>query len=732
MLDPKTTLAADPAAIRRDLEYMTRHWHQLSERPMLEIRALGEGMQTQIGKFALDWMDDAIEFAVGMNRLGRNVYAVRNPIRERSSGAASDTDIIAARYLWADCDDPIAAGNVLRFDGPKWTAAVKTGTIPDTRAHVYWELSEWCHDLDQWRAMQTTIAAHFASDPAVINPSRIMRVAGTITYPAAKKRERGYVSELVTLNTDYNEPRLPVTLEQMARVFGSLQPARQTLSQQAVARVAAPPGAFQIDTGNAGPSLDRERVTIQALSGQDWHNAVIRLVASYVAKGLSDTEIHALTQPLTLAGYTGDQTAQEVQTAIDGARRKGFTPEPKPADPQVQAMQVQAETAEEAAWPTLYDFFDEAALAPRQWVYAKHYLRRFVSVLASAGGIGKTSMQIVEALAICTGRPLLGEEVKEQCNVWIINLEDPMDEMQRRILAAMRHYGITPEEVRGKLFVDAGRDFSLTFAVQTREGVTPNTALVAHLIKKIPERKIGAVFIDPFVGAHLINENDNMAVNAVVGQIRQVADETNCAIGLVHHIRKGNGEDATIDSVRGAGSLIGAARAARVINRVSEDDAIKLGVNPREALGIFRVDDGKANLAPPAASAVFRRMEGVQIANGEWVGVATPFDLPDEWQGMSDETVNDILRIIDLGIPDADGNEEYYSLHAQSKDRWVGNVITSYAFDNSDDIKTSAQAKTIIQRWLKEGLIQEVDYMSAKQRKERKGVQSAGRVGEQK
>ena len=90
------------------------------------------------------------------------------------------------------------------------------------------------------------------------------------------------------------------------------------------------------------------------------------------------------------------------------------------------------------------------------------------------------------------------------------------------------------------------------------------------------------------------------------------------------------------------------------------------------------------------------------------------------------------LPIPEIPGPDADGNEEYYSLHAQSKDRWVGNVITTYAFDNSDDIKTSAQAKTIIQRWLKEGLIQEVDYMSAKQRKERKGVQSAGRVGEQK
>ena len=89
--------------------------------------------------------------------------------------------------------------------------------------------------------------------------------------------------------------------------------------------------------------------------------------------------------------------------------------------------------------------FDEAAIEPRQWLYGKHYLRRFVSVLASAGGVGKTSMQIVEALAMVTGRPLLGEEVHAPCKVWLINLEDPMDEMQRRILAAMRFYDIKPE-----------------------------------------------------------------------------------------------------------------------------------------------------------------------------------------------------------------------------------------------------------------------------------------------
>lgn len=393
-----------------------------------------------------------------------------------------------------------------------------------------------------------------------------------------------------------------------------------------------------------------------------------------------------------------------------------------------EATQDAPQTVSE--WPTPYDDFDEASIEPRQWIYGNHYLRSFVSVLASAGGIGKTSLQIVEALAICTGKPLLGEPVKQQCNVWIVNLEDPMDEMKRRVLAAMRHYGIKPDEVRGKLFIDAGRDFSLIFAAQTREGVIPNDALVAHLKAKIPEREIGCVFIDPFVGAHQINENDNMAVNSVVAQIREVADETRCAIGLVHHIRKGNGQDADIDSVRGAGSLIGAARAARVINRVSEKDALELGVKPDEAIGLFRVDDGKANLAPPAINAVYRRMCGVQIANGEWVGVAVPFELPDEWSGLTDAVINTILGQIDAGIQNVEG-EEYYSLRPQDKARWVGQLIVDYPFSRAEDFKSEGQAKQIIKAWLQSGLLEEITYHSATQRKDRKGVTSTGRVGEQ-
>jgi hypothetical protein len=417
-------------------------------------------------------------------------------------------------------------------------------------------------------------------------------------------------------------------------------------------------------------------------------------------------------------------------TAASEAPASAISAEDDAAPPEIPDAPADAPDAA-PDWPSLYDMFDEASIEPRKWIYAHHYLRSFVSVLASAGGIGKTSLQIVEALAIVTGRPLLGEEVKERTNVWIVNLEDPLEEIQRRVLASMRQYGINKSEVEGRLFVNAGRDFSLKFGIQTRDGVLPNTKLVEYLCKKIPEKQIGCVFIDPFVGAHNINENDNMAVNAIVAEIRRVADETKCAIGLVHHIRKGNGEDASIDSVRGAGSLIGAARAARVINRVSEDDAMKLGVEPDKAKGIFRVDDGKANLAPPADKSTYRQMIGVKIDNGEWIGVCVPFELPDEWKGMTDKVVNEMLRLIELGPVTSDGSEEYYSIRPQDRDRFVGRVITTFAFDDPTHMKNDGQAKRIIKTWHERGLIEEFEYRSESQRKDRKGVRPVGRVGEQ-
>ena len=66
-------------------------------------------------------------------------------------------------------------------------------------------------------------------------------------------------------------------------------------------------------------------------------------------------------------------------------------------------------------------------------------------------------------------RELLGDWTAKGLKVWIYNLEDPRDEMGRRITATMHHH-ISPEQVVGRLFVDTGRERPLSTAIQTRTG----------------------------------------------------------------------------------------------------------------------------------------------------------------------------------------------------------------------------------------------------------------------
>ena len=376
-------------------------------------------------------------------------------------------------------------------------------------------------------------------------------------------------------------------------------------------------------------------------------------------------------------------------------------------------QEVQEALEAERQWPTPFTWIDPALIPARRWIYGNHYIRSNVSVLASAGGVGKTSMQIVEALAIATGKPLLGEEVREQCNVWVVNLEDPLEEMQRRLVAAMLHFNIAPEDVEGKLFLDAGRDMQIMFASQGRDGIEVHDELVNYMIEKIEHHKIGVAFIDPWVGANQINENDNVAMNAAVAAVRRVCDATDCSVGLVHHIRKSNGDEATVDSVRGAGSLIGAARAARVINKISQEDALKLGVSEQESLGIFRVDDGKSNLAPPAAHAVYRRMVGVELPNGEYVGVATSYQMPDLFDGISSKDALAVQRL----VGEAEQADEPYRSDVRAKN-WIGVAVAKTLKLDLDKKHEKAKARAIAKKWLDTDVLRHSAWLSKRDGRE--------------
>jgi len=697
-------MAPQSAIIKQFISQITKNWNQVGQ-PLIEIRSISQGGSTNASRFNLADIDQAVEHAEAMNKAKANIYMCINPIDPitviPAGKAAKDTDILAAFYCFADADTKGAMENIMSFAGPKFTMSVKTGTTPFSRGHAYWELEEPCKNMDAWRDVQKSIAASLQTDAAVINPSRIMRVAGTVSWPNQKKQDKGYVPELVTMRTEFSTDRDPQPMERLMRAFPKAEQ--------------KPASTISIDLGQQ--AMDRQLVTQNVLAGDDWHINMVRLVGSYVTKGLSDEEIHAITDSFTLAGYDVNDTRQEVQKAIDGARNKGWTPPPDPVQERMEQQNQAISNADDEdamqSWPTPYNMFNALTLPRREWVYGYDYIKKYISVTASAGGIGKTSAIIVEALAIATGKDLLGTPVKEQTNVWIINLEDPISEMQMRTIAAMQHYDIKPEEIKGRLFMDGEDTMQITLAAEGRDGLITNNDMLAAMIRVIKENKIGAVILDPFVSAHLVNENNNGSIQAVVAMLRKLARDTNSSVQLVHHIRKGNGDDATIDSVRGAGSLIGAARAARVINRITPDDAIALGVDEHEALGIFRVDDGKANLAPPSDRAVYRRMQSVEIANGEHIGVATEFKLPDLFDGVTADNARNVQKLVN----EAEANQTPYRENVQAAN-YVGHAVAEELKLDMEKDKDKAKIKAIVKKWIKTNVLKTAEVHDNRQGRE--------------
>ena len=226
--DQKTQ--SNPEQIRQFFEYITQGWNDLavrgeqsSDEPLIELRCISSNRSVNVQRFAIGQINEAVQHAAAMNSHGQNVYMCINPIDGRAvipaGKAATDKDILAAMFCFADADTDGSMANVLSFAGPKFTMSVKTGTTPYVRGHAYWQLEEPCINLDAWRQVQASIAASLGTDPVVINPSRIMRVAGTVSYPNKDKQGRGYIQEMVTMRTEFSSDRDPVPFERMMRAF---------------------------------------------------------------------------------------------------------------------------------------------------------------------------------------------------------------------------------------------------------------------------------------------------------------------------------------------------------------------------------------------------------------------------------------------------------------------------------------------------------------------------------
>jgi hypothetical protein len=356
-----------------------------------------------------------------------------------------------------------------------------------------------------------------------------------------------------------------------------------------------------------------------------------------------------------------------------------------------------------------YLWVDPATIPPRQFLYGQDLIRGFVSMVVAPGGLGKTSYSIVEALAMVSGRPLLGKKVPECLRVWLWNLEDPLEELTRRIQAACQYYHLAPDDLGDRLHVN-GRETPLCITTTSARSTIIDSAKVMALMSEISDRGIDVMKVDPFVSSHRMPENDNSGIDLVAKTWGSVAGETQISISLTHHTRKQGSVEIDAESSRGAKALIEASRSVRVMNRMTPQEAITAGVDNHRSF--FRVIRDKANLTPSPDKSDWYHLVDVPLANGDHVGVVTPWVWPDAFEGVKVEHLIQVQQAV---------RDHRYRRDSQAKD-WVGHAVgrvlgidTRKPNKASDDAKTMkalkanrAKVSSLLATWVHEGVLGEI------------------------
>ena len=345
-----------------------------------------------------------------------------------------------------------------------------------------------------------------------------------------------------------------------------------------------------------------------------------------------------------------------------------------------------------------------AELPTRQFLYGKHYIRRYLSATIGAPGTGKSMLALQEAMAMASGKPILGQAC-ERRRVAYWNGEDPLEETERRAWAVRKHFGLTEADLDGWLFWGSGRDAEIVLArVAGRGSPEVDYGMVDDVLYSIRSQGLDVLIIDPFVSSHRVPESDNTAIDLVTKTWAQIAERANIAAEIDHHPRKTNGEQITVEDSRGASALAAGARHVRVLNQMTEDEAVKGRLMPDQRRSYFRADHGKANLAPPERATWFRFIS-IDLENGpeglgDNVGVIVPWQMPDPLEDVSPPDVLRIQQKVAAG---------QWRENSQSPD-WVGHAVAEVLGLDVEPLKTKpaqvrVRIKGMLDRWYGSGLL---------------------------
>lgn len=640
----------------------------------------------------------AADWAAKRNADGSNIYWSPNPPHAGLHKKARKEDVAAVRYAHVDIDPPKGGGG---FDKAAVVAKLQAAEVPPSLVvdsgggiQALWRLEGPAPaDIE---GINRSLIKRFGGDTACSNIDRVLRVPGTVNLPNAKKRGAGRVPVAAALLGATGEA---TTSAQLIGAYVEAAPERAGAASPAVLAG----GLTALDALGLGVA-DPLRQMLTNPRGDDRSADTYAAACGLVRGGYSDAQVAAVLLeaelPISAHCLAEDDPERAARRAIAKARAEAAS--------ELAAFAALGSggsiSATPYGWPASY------SIPPRRWLYGAQLLRGTVAVIVAPGATGKSALTVGMALALATGRPLLGKEVHGgPRRVWLYNLEDAREELDRSIAAAAWAHGIRCEDAGDRLFVDSGlTDAGLCTAVTTRQGFTILQPVFDAIVAELNARRIDCIIVDPFVSSHQVSENDNGAIDAVAKAWARVAAAADCAIVLVHHTSKAAGMEVTVDRARGASALTNAARSVLTLNRMTSEEGQGFGIVAGEERRYFRTYDDKNNRAPPAEASDWYYLDSVDLPNGEgdeWVGDSVGVAM--RWEPPAAGTVEPLAPSLAADVQRLIAQGEWRDSHLA--ERWAGKAVAQVLGLDPDDKAQRGRIKATLKALVADGTLAKVE-----------------------
>jgi len=173
--------------------------------------------------------------------------------------------------------------------------------------------------------------------------------------------------------------------------------------------------------------------------------------------------------------------------------------------------------------------------APPRFVWGQYLPRQQVALLGAHGGTGKSTIALMLAVCVASGRELFGHET-EQGRVVFASLEDGADVVRHRLAFTCQQWGMAPHALAQNLVIADGTSHPELFTAERREQghTTPSYAELRELAKRA-----ALLVVDNASDAYGGDEIQRQQVRAFIRCRAEIARAEDCAVLLLAHVDKG-------------------------------------------------------------------------------------------------------------------------------------------------------------------------------------------------